>query len=304
MRKASKRAFTLIELLVVIAIIAILAAILFPVFAQAKEAAKDSHNVSNQKQFGLAVIMYVNNNDDYFPLSMILQQQPDKTFYTPSWQDAVYPYAKSWDIMLHPKRNRPKGQKDDVEWQRLQLYGMPARAAVSSGARNRRNLYYRWSFAPITGGETVRFEGLGGFATNVPDVEKGWLGRVEGPSRAESAIGSPGDMVLAVESFNWDLWWSIVPEPMNYCVYWVGAASIVPNPTWTFSGPGAFKGNKAGEQGMSRSCNNNIVPKGITTYVAVDGSAKSVDYRGKLFRVQQLPSGVYVHPHFWPEGTN
>lgn len=62
-----KKAFTLIELLVVIAIIAILAAILFPVFAQAKEAAKKTKCVSNQKQLGLAFLMYATDFDDKFP---------------------------------------------------------------------------------------------------------------------------------------------------------------------------------------------------------------------------------------------
>ena len=58
------RAFTLIELLVVIAIIAILAAILFPVFAQAKEAAKKTVDLSNQKQIVTALLMYAGDNDD------------------------------------------------------------------------------------------------------------------------------------------------------------------------------------------------------------------------------------------------
>src|SRR5450755_373290 len=62
-----KRAFTLIELLVVIAIIAILAAILFPVFAQAKLAAKKTVAISNQKQIGLAILMYANDYDDMYP---------------------------------------------------------------------------------------------------------------------------------------------------------------------------------------------------------------------------------------------
>jgi prepilin-type N-terminal cleavage/methylation domain-containing protein/prepilin-type processing-associated H-X9-DG protein len=62
-----KRAFTLIELLVVIAIIAILAAILFPVFAQAKLAAKKTASLSNQKQIGLATMMYANDYDDGLP---------------------------------------------------------------------------------------------------------------------------------------------------------------------------------------------------------------------------------------------
>ncbi|HEY3779630.1 MAG TPA: prepilin-type N-terminal cleavage/methylation domain-containing protein [Fimbriimonadaceae bacterium] len=63
-RNTSRSAFTLIELLVVIAIIAILAAILFPVFAQAKEAAKKTSCLSNTKQIGLAYIMYANDYDD------------------------------------------------------------------------------------------------------------------------------------------------------------------------------------------------------------------------------------------------
>lgn len=65
------QAFTLIELLVVIAIIAILAAILFPVFSQAKESAKKIQSVSNLKQIATAVQMYLNDNDDTFPNSMV-----------------------------------------------------------------------------------------------------------------------------------------------------------------------------------------------------------------------------------------
>ena len=62
-----KRAFTLIELLVVIAIIAILAAILFPVLAQAKVAAKKAVSISNQKQIGLGFVMYSTDSDDTYP---------------------------------------------------------------------------------------------------------------------------------------------------------------------------------------------------------------------------------------------
>lgn len=64
----SQKGFTLIELLVVIAIIAILAAILFPVFAQAKAAAKKTTCISNNKQIALATMMYANDYDDHLPL--------------------------------------------------------------------------------------------------------------------------------------------------------------------------------------------------------------------------------------------
>jgi prepilin-type N-terminal cleavage/methylation domain-containing protein len=64
------KAFTLIELLVVIAIIAILAAILFPVFAQAKLAAKKTQTLAQFKQVGLSLHIYITDSDDTFPLSM------------------------------------------------------------------------------------------------------------------------------------------------------------------------------------------------------------------------------------------
>jgi prepilin-type N-terminal cleavage/methylation domain-containing protein/prepilin-type processing-associated H-X9-DG protein len=67
MRRNVNAGFTLIELLVVIAIIAILAAILFPVFAQAKAAAKKTQSLSNQKQIGLGAVMYANDHDDFLP---------------------------------------------------------------------------------------------------------------------------------------------------------------------------------------------------------------------------------------------
>ena len=72
-RRQMKRAFTLIELLVVIAIIAILAAILFPVFAQAKLAAKKTADLSNMKQIGTMMLLYGGDNDDAFPLTSFPQ---------------------------------------------------------------------------------------------------------------------------------------------------------------------------------------------------------------------------------------
>jgi prepilin-type N-terminal cleavage/methylation domain-containing protein len=92
-----RRAFTLIELLVVIAIIAILAAILFPVFAQAKKAAKKTVSLSNTKQLGLAHMMYMNDYDDTFTTSWVKEFPGDFNFF-------VQPYMKSLNILLNPDR--------------------------------------------------------------------------------------------------------------------------------------------------------------------------------------------------------
>ena len=100
-----KKAFTLIELLVVIAIIAILAAILFPVFAQAKNSAKQSADLSNMKQIGLAFMMYSNDHDDTLP-SAYFHRAWNGAGGTAGgyvhWSAKVQPYVKSTDIFVSP----------------------------------------------------------------------------------------------------------------------------------------------------------------------------------------------------------
>ena len=85
------RGFTLIELLVVIAIIAILAAILFPVFATAREKARQISCISNEKQMGIGMLAYVQDYDECFPQG---QYQDQNGVYI-DWQQSIYPYIKS-----------------------------------------------------------------------------------------------------------------------------------------------------------------------------------------------------------------
>ncbi len=102
--------FTLIELLVVIAIIAILAAILFPVFAQAREKARASACLNNLKQIGMAAMQYVGDWDDTYPMC----RMPYGTQWKPgsdwgalhgspmNWKRAILPYLKSVDVWQCP----------------------------------------------------------------------------------------------------------------------------------------------------------------------------------------------------------
>ncbi len=91
--KNRSHAFTLIELLVVIAIIAILAAILFPVFAQAKMSAKKSVDLSNQKQLGTAFAIYTSDSDDTYPLAGFW----DGTYW---WPEAYHDTPANWDTTV------------------------------------------------------------------------------------------------------------------------------------------------------------------------------------------------------------
>lgn len=96
-----KKAFTLIELLVVIAIIAILAAILFPVFAQAKAAAKKTQALSNIKNVGTALVIYTADNDDYYPRSQNSNFSVGGTYdqtQNYEWTGVVYPYVKNGTV--------------------------------------------------------------------------------------------------------------------------------------------------------------------------------------------------------------
>jgi prepilin-type N-terminal cleavage/methylation domain-containing protein/prepilin-type processing-associated H-X9-DG protein len=130
--------FTLIELLVVIAIIAILAAILFPVFAQAREKARAASCLSNTKQMATAVLMYVQDYDEIYP--KVLMDYPGKFWpgnpYTP-WQELLQPYVKNETIFLCPsssyRQKFSNGQQNliDGNYAMNQVFGYRTTATVT-----------------------------------------------------------------------------------------------------------------------------------------------------------------------------
>lgn len=110
------KGFTLIELLVAIAIIALLAAILFPVFARARENARRASCMSNQKQIGLALMQYTQDYDERLPFyGSNSSGQPETTvsnYYTsstPNWHTQISPYTKSWDLFKCPSAPESTG---------------------------------------------------------------------------------------------------------------------------------------------------------------------------------------------------
>ncbi len=98
-RKPTAKGFTLIELLVVIAIIAILAAILFPAFAKAREAARRSSCSSNLKQIGIGIMQYAQEYDETYPNGM------GKRNFDEDWASNTQPYIKSIDVFRCPSES-------------------------------------------------------------------------------------------------------------------------------------------------------------------------------------------------------
>src|SRR5512143_4229120 len=107
-RTATRRAFTLIELLVVIAIIAILAAILFPVFAQAREKARTASCLSNIKQVTLSWHMYIQDYDETMVPAFVYDSSTAPLGFTQIWWPKLQdPYVKSWAIYRCPSAPDP-----------------------------------------------------------------------------------------------------------------------------------------------------------------------------------------------------
>jgi prepilin-type N-terminal cleavage/methylation domain-containing protein/prepilin-type processing-associated H-X9-DG protein len=160
----TRTAFTLIELLVVIAIIAILAAILFPVFAQAKDAAKKSQGLSNVKQIGTAMHLYLGDNDDVTPSTYIIAGQGVDIYQT------MQPYIKNMDIFFSPvwNQNVPSGQPQSCD-----NWSTPAGQFTPPEKDRSRCLGYgyNWGFGIWAGGALVGPQvNLGGGSSYLPGV--------------------------------------------------------------------------------------------------------------------------------------
>jgi prepilin-type N-terminal cleavage/methylation domain-containing protein len=138
----NRKAFTLIELLVVIAIIAILAAILFPVFAQARNAAKKTSSINNVKQMGISTFLYTADNDQCFPQSAYAatlattgaDPVPGPLSQIFTMFDAMQPYLKNIDILKSPGDDKAINWETALDtrgWRRF----LPTPTVATSGIR-------------------------------------------------------------------------------------------------------------------------------------------------------------------------
>lgn len=199
----TRKAFTLIELLVVIAIIAILAAILFPVFAQAKEAAKKTACLSNIKQIALATIMY---SADYDDVNTPSEYGANGVVPHLTWTTLTFPYVKNGD-------NRVNAYGGNVNQGKAGLYACPT--------------------APKRDENNVNVEGYSYGVHHAIFVDNYGAGEPWFPANQLSAamstteLNAPADKVMLMEkgmnSADWNYPWFHDWQGM-----WVGSITTVP----------------------------------------------------------------------------
>jgi len=181
MRRTS--AFTLIELLVVIAIIAILAAILFPVFAQAKAAAKKTQSLSNVKQIGTGMHLYMGDNDDVTPTTYYIDGRSVDIYQT------FQPYLKNMDVFFSPvwEKRQPAGSP-----QACDNTNTPPGFYVPSADKLDKCLGYgyNWGFGIWAGGALVGAE-----VSTTP-------GNSYLPGVSATASESPADLAAFGDTYN------------------------------------------------------------------------------------------------------
>jgi prepilin-type N-terminal cleavage/methylation domain-containing protein len=262
-----RRGFTLIELLVVIAIIAILAAMLFPVFAHAREKARQTSCISNLKQMGTAMLMYAEDSDGLFPPAVARPSRSQKNYYEMSWMAVLEPYIKSRGVYICPSSGfRSLDYQSNNDLIRNYGYAPTNRAAGYEAAR------------ALTGpfGDAY-WEGIGGFY-GIPIG--GYL--EDTPSYSQSQIARPTETILLCDqaAFDW------------------GLASLKPGQLWFPEPRHLLEPDVKGADGRT-------APQGILNSVFVDGHVKAMKHDA-FWKIKPKHTyrfsagGDDVFWHFWP----
>lgn len=318
-----RNAFTLIELLVVIAIIAILAAILFPVFAQAKESAKKTHCVSNTKQTALAAIMYATDYDDVLPKhdnngSCWYGESPCSW---PDWGDmrppgnlqanypqgasamywgAIEPYHKNHQMSICPSMGGTNWSAVIPIWPSLTGNPVPVGGYQRNLERYYNNTLGQMSINLLIIDYGDPYVGGTGWVNNRPGAVKGKLGNIQRPAEII--------MFAAESSWDWNL--SITNNLGNGSVW----------PSWPNTNCDSYWAEgwtRYLHNGKSGSHSNPHYPNGATTnpnlqgmavFAFCDGHVKSMKY-SQAERCAALPAGETwaihntTYPTYYPHWT-
>lgn len=301
--------FTLIEVLVVIAIIAILAAVLFPVFSRAKAAARDAQALSNLKQLGTGMALYASSFDDVLPPAATFSAGGERTFEP--WQFTIYPYTKSLSVATDPRLPAPAGASTSASW----YYQTASHfMVVVNGAANTQ---YQpptgsdpgnWFFesASQTAGQKLLLQGPFGYNVD-PAPNPNRHNEKNTASMTLGQIADPSSTVLVTEGGLWDGGAGMLADrPFNYNF---PGGTFSDQSLNVFSGRSVYTGpharkSPASNSGFGLSKDGFPYPDGRTTYVAADGSARSVDWKGQLIN-ETVPTGFgsFRAPRrFWAQG--
>jgi prepilin-type N-terminal cleavage/methylation domain-containing protein/prepilin-type processing-associated H-X9-DG protein len=178
-----EQGFTLIELLVVIAVIALLAAILFPVFAQAREKARSITCLSNERQIGLDFIQYVQDNDQTYPSGVLLSVNPPGATGL-GWAGATQGYIKNNTLLRCP-------DDDTASTQNGISVGVPVSYGFNGNAAGT-NLH---DFLAVS--QTVLLFEVTGAVAQISNVTEGTQGyTVAPPTASMSAAGDGSDIMI------------------------------------------------------------------------------------------------------------
>jgi len=266
-RPQARHGFTLIELLVVIAIIAILAAILFPVFAQAREKARQTSCLSNLRQLATGMSMYAQDSDGLYPPAVGRSSRQDTNYFMMSWMHLLQPYTKN-----------------------LGVFVCPSSGHLSQDYLNNTDLVQNYGFAPTSraaGYEYARaitgpfgsalWEGIGGFYG--PPIG-GYLEAA--PSYSQDQIARPAENILLCdqEAFDW------------------GVAKLGPGNLY-------FPRPRHLLEPDVKAADGSTAPQGILNCLFVDGHVKGMNHQSVWeirpnYTTRYSAGGDDVFSHFWP----
>jgi len=301
-----KRAFTLIELLVVIAIIAILAAILFPVFAQAKRAAKGSVALSGAKQMDLGQLMYTNDADDQFSPTVE---------YQGGWSVAPFsylqqPYMKSWGVLVDPTGPpvTDLNGNSQQDWTVYGYWGMPPRKEATTGDFSSYEFGKTTAGKNMTGGEVWVYDGIGGAGIDTTAAAWSDAGYKKGgtPSLSSSSVANPSDQVMMAQSGTWDFMWQ-QDNADAFDLYYSGCGSNLYGCNFVTTAPVArFRDSGGAAAGISPwpGAQPTQEPTGLTAWAGVDGHVKATPWRKLMGETILVNGGTQkAIKAFWPSGS-